>query len=144
MWTNEYAARQRDLECRYQTALTNAEWEQIQPLLPRPAKCGRKLKVGLREMLNATPYMARSGGGCRMLPVRSGPWKAIYWWFRRLTRRVLFRTIHDIVLMLDGEQAGREASLTAGVVDSQTVKALHARVAAGMTRARCQAASKWL
>ena len=36
---------------------------------------------------------------------------------------MLFRTIYDIALMLDRERAGREASPSAGVVDSQTVKA---------------------
>jgi putative transposase len=38
-------------------------------------------------------------------------------------RRLLFRTIHDLALMLDRERAGREASPSGGVLDSQTVKA---------------------
>jgi transposase len=36
---------------------------------------------------------------------------------------MLFRTIHDIALMMDRERAGREASPSGGVLDSQTVKA---------------------
>jgi transposase len=43
-----------------------------------------------------------------MLPVHFGPWQTIYWWFRRFVRRLLFRTIHDVALMLDREAAGRE------------------------------------
>jgi transposase len=77
----------------------------------------------MREVLNAIRYMARSGGGWRMLPIHFGPWQTIYWWFRRFVRHLLFRTIHDITLMLDRERAGREASPTGGVLDSQTVKA---------------------
>ncbi len=50
-----------------------------------------------------------------------------YWWFRRFVRLLLFRTIHDIALMIDRERAGREASPTAGVIDSQSVKAPSAR-----------------
>lgn len=46
-----------------------------------------------------------------------------YWWFRRFVRSLLFRTIHDVALMIDRERAGREASPTAGVIDSQAVKA---------------------
>ncbi len=38
---------------------------------------------------------------------------------------MLFQTIHNLALMLDREQAGRKAQPTAGVVDSQTVKAPH-------------------
>ena len=36
---------------------------------------------------------------------------------------MLFRTIHNIALMLDCERVGREASPSAGIIDSQTVKA---------------------
>jgi hypothetical protein len=43
-------------------------------------------------------------------------------------RLLLFRTIHDIALMMDRERVGREASPSAAVIDSQTVKApAHAR-----------------
>ncbi len=39
----------------------------------------------------------------------------------------LFQTIHDVALMLDRERAGREASPSAGILDSQSVKAPAAR-----------------
>jgi transposase len=87
------------------------------------ANRGRKPAVDLREVLNAIRYMARSAGGWRMLPVHFGPWQTVYWWFRRFVRRLLFRTIHNVALMLDREAAGREASPTGGVLDSQTAKA---------------------
>ena len=112
---------------RYPTDLTDEEWERIQPLLPKPPQRGRKPTVDLREILNAIRYMARSGGGWRMLPTNFGPWQTVYWWFRRLVRLLLFRTIHDIALMIDRERAGREASPSAAVIDSQTVKAPAAR-----------------
>jgi len=108
---------------RYPTDLTDEEWARIEPLLPKPAKTGRQWKVDLREVLNAIRYMARSGGGWRMLPRDFPPWQTVYWWFRRFVRLLLFRTIHDIALMMDRERQGREASPTAGVIDSQTVKA---------------------
>ena len=47
----------------------------------------------------------------------------VYWWFRRFVRRLLFNTIHDFALMVDRERAGREASPSAAVIDSQSVKA---------------------
>ena len=110
---------------RYPTDLTDEEWVRIEPLMPKPPKRGGKISVDLREMLNAIRYMARSGGGWRMRPTNFGPWQTVYWWFRRFVRRMLFQTIHDVSLMLDREWAGREASPTAGVLDSQTVKAPH-------------------
>ena len=108
---------------RYPSDLTDEEWERIRPLLPRPAKKGRKPAVDLREVLNAIRYMARSGGGWRMLPRDFPPWQTVYWWFRRFVRLLLFRTIHDVALMIDRERAGRAAQPTAGVIDSQSVKA---------------------
>jgi len=67
--------------------------------------------------------MVRSGCEWRMLPVHFPPWQTVYWWFRRFVRLLLFRTIHDLAMMVDRERAGREASPSAGVLDSQSVKA---------------------
>lgn len=53
---------------RYPSDLTDAEWERIAPLLPKVARRGHKPRVDRREILNAIRYMARSGGGWRMLP----------------------------------------------------------------------------
>ena len=108
---------------RYPTDLTDEEWARNEPLLPRPARRGRKPSVDLREVLNAIRYMTRSGGGWRMLPKDFPPWQTVYWWFRRFVRLMLFRTIHDVALMMDRERSGREASPEGGVLDSQTVKA---------------------
>jgi putative transposase len=108
---------------RYPSDLTDEEWAAIAPLLPAPARTGRKRTTDLREVLNAIRYMVRSGCEWRMLPVHFPPWQTVYWWFRRFVRLLLFRTIHDIAVMIDRERAGREASPSAGVVDSQTVKA---------------------
>ena len=112
---------------RYPSDLTDEEWERVAPLLPGRSRKGRKPAVDLREVLNAIRYMARSGGGWRMLPRDFPPWQTVYWWFRRFVRQLLFRTIHDVALMIDRERSGRAESPTAGVIDSQTVKAPAAR-----------------
>ena len=137
MWTKEHRARGAAFERRrHPTDLTNAEWERFRPVRPGPGGRGRPPEGDLREVLNAIRYMAPSGGGWRMLPVHFGPWETVYWWFRRFMRRLLFRTIHDLALMLDREQAGREASPSAGVLDSQTVKAPHAPGGGGYDAAK--------
>ena len=95
-------------------------------------KRGRKREVDLREVLNAIRYLTRSGGGWRMLPKDFPPWQTVYWWFRRFVRLMLFRTIHDIALMMDRERAGREASPSAGVNRQPNVHIACAGSAAGL------------
>lgn len=108
---------------RYPTDLTDEEWSQIMPLLPKPGKTGRKRRTDLRETLNAIRYLARTGCGWRMLPINFPAWRTVYGWFRRFVRLLLFRTIHDIAVMIDRERVGCEASPSGGILDSQTVKA---------------------
>ncbi len=121
---------------RYPSGLTDEEWARIAPLLTKPAQRGRKPSVDLREVPNAIRYMTRTGGGWRMLPKDFPPWQTVYWWFRRFVRLMLFRTIHDIALMVDRERAGRKAGPSAGVIDSQTVKAQAAKAKRGYDAAK--------
>jgi len=99
----------------------------IQPFLPVLATSGRPVETDLREVLNAIRYLARTGGGLRMLPKDFPPWPTLYWWFRRFVRRFMFQTIHDVALMLNRERVGRKASPTGGVIDSQSFKAPEAK-----------------
>ncbi|KAA0675754.1 IS5 family transposase [Azospirillum brasilense] len=126
MWTEATRSRMARIEKktkRYSTDLTDEEWSVMEPLMPQKADTGRPRCVDLREVLNALRYLARTGCGWRLLPKDFPPWQTVYWWFRHLLRRLLFQTIHDVTLMIDRERAGREASPSAGVVDSQSVKA---------------------
>lgn len=116
----------------------------MQPFLPKPSPRGRPWEVDLREVLDAIRYLARTGCGWRMLPVHFGPWRTVCGWFRRLVRRLLFQTVHDLALMVDRCRAGRDAMPSAAVLDSQTVKAPHAPGGGGMTRPRGpRGASRW-
>lgn len=126
MWTDKQRSQMAKIEkktLRYPTDLTDEEWSLIEPLMPGNSPTGRKRTVDFREIINALRYLVRSGCGWRLLPKSFPPWQTVYWWFRQFLRRLLFQTIHDVALMLDRERTGREASPTAGVVDSQTVKA---------------------
>ena len=131
MWTEASRGRIAAIERktkRYPSDLTDEEWERIAPLMPAPGRRGRPREVDFREVINAVRYLVRSGCGWRMLPVHFGAWQTVYGWFRELARRFLFQTIHDIEVMLDRERQGREQSPSAGVIDSQSIKAPAAQV----------------
>ncbi len=127
MWTKAARARMAEIEQktkRYPTDVTDEEWAQIAPLLEPPKRArGRRPKTDPREVLNAVRYLARAGCGWRMLPKDFPPRQTVYWHFRRFVRRFLFRTIHDVALMLDRERTDREASPSVAIIDSQSVKA---------------------
>src|SRR4030088_3370973 len=77
MWTAANRARMAAIEKktrRYPTDLTDEEWSQVEGLLPKPRKTGRRRGVDLREVLNGIRYLARTGCGWRMLPVNFPPW----------------------------------------------------------------------
>ena len=125
MWTQQSRGRMAQVAKktkRYPSDLTDEEWERIAPLMPKPGRRGRPREVDFREVINAVRYLVRSGGGCfRSISVPGRPW------FRELARRFLFQTFHDVALMVDREGAGREASPSAAVIDSQSIKAPQAK-----------------
>jgi transposase len=126
MWTEPQRAKQVRQERkvkRYPSDLSDQEWQAIEPLLPSPARTGRRRITDLREVLNAIRYLVRSGCEWRMLPVHFPPWQTVYWWFRRFVRRLLFKVIHDVALMLDRQNQNRQECPSAAVIDSQTIKA---------------------
>ena len=112
---------------RYPSDMTEEEWARITSLIPEPGRMGRPREIEFREVINALRYLVHSGCGRRMLPVHFGHWRTVYGWFRELVRRFLFQTIHDVELMLDRERTGCEARPSTGVIDSQSVKAPHAK-----------------
>ncbi len=80
MWTPATRGRMAEIEKktrRYPSDLTDEEWERIEPFLPGKTKTGRPVSVDLREVLTAIRYMARSGGGWRMLPKDVPPWRTV-------------------------------------------------------------------
>lgn len=68
---------------RYPTDLTDEEWLFTEPFLPAVAKRGRKPTTDLREVHDALRYLARTGGGWRMLPNGFPRWQTFFGGFER-------------------------------------------------------------
>ncbi len=107
---------------RYASDLTDAEWALIEPLMPVPNRIGRPRKTDLREVVNALLYMASSGGAWRLLPKDFPPFSTVQKYFWRWRDEGLLRAINNELVMAAREREGREASPSAGVIDSQSVK----------------------
>ena len=76
----------------------------------------------MREVFNAIQYMAGSGCQWRMLPSDFPPVSTVQGYFYYWTYTGLLETINCLLVLNTRELEGREASPTAGVIDSQSVK----------------------
>ena len=76
----------------------------------------------MREIVNAVFYVLRGGIAWRLLPRCFPPWRTVYGWFIRLRDDGAWETIKHHLVMLDRERTGREASQSAAIIDSQSVK----------------------
>ena len=80
----------------------------------------------MREIVNAIFYVLRSGCPWHMVPDCFPPASTVYPWFMRLRDEGIFKTMNHHLMMRDRERVGREASPSAAVIDSQSVKTTEA------------------
>lgn len=107
---------------RYETDLTDAEWAAICPVMPTPASCGRPPIWTPREILNATFYVLRGGIARRLIPKDLPPRSTVYGYFSRWRDVGLSGRLNQHLVQADRQRVGREASPSAAVRDSQSVK----------------------
>ncbi|MFJ1562538.1 IS5 family transposase [Streptomyces mirabilis] len=74
-------------------------------------------------MLDAIRYLVDNGIKWRALPGDFPPWDLVYAFFRRWRDHALVREFHDRLRATVREKLGRDAEPSAGVIDSQSVKA---------------------
>jgi transposase len=122
MWTPATRRQHSRDELRYETDLTDSEWALLEPLMPEPSPRGRPREWPLREILNAIFYVLRGGVAWRLLPNDLPPRTTVYRWFAQWRDTGLFETLNHLLVMADRERVGREASPSAAVIDSQSVK----------------------
>jgi len=63
MWTPATRHRHNRENLRYETDLTDREWNLIAPMMPPAAGTGRPRRWPLREIMNAIFYVMRGGIG---------------------------------------------------------------------------------
>lgn len=121
-WTEITRPKYQRDGLRYASDTADAEWAVIEPHLPPPAHRGRTRTTKLRDVVNAIFYIAQSGCQWRLLPKDFPPYTTVQRYFYAWRDSGLWKTINHVLLMDVREAAGREASPTAGVIDSQSVK----------------------
>ena len=133
MWTIAARAHYGAVCGNYPSSMSDEEWALIAPHLPVPKadasgglQRGKDMFHPMRLIVDAIFYVLRNGITWRALPHDFPPWQTVYYWFRRFAREALFERINAVLVARDRAEAGRDAQPTAGIIDSQTVKATEA------------------
>jgi transposase len=140
MWTTENRGRYDRDELRYPSDLTDEEWAQVEPLIPPAKRGGRRREVDVREVLNGIMYVLSTGCQWRYIPRDLPPRSTLHDYLQRWDYDGTLGKIHYALYQKCREQVGREASPTACIIDSQSVKSAEkggpASIPKGMMRGR--------
>jgi len=102
--------------------MTDAEWSLIEPLIPPEKRPGRHREVTIREVVNGIFYLLSTGCRWRALPKDFPPRSTVNEYFKLWEWDAMLERIQFTLFVQVRELAGKEASPTAAIIDSQSVK----------------------
>lgn len=105
----------------FETDLTDAQWEFLQPMLPKPKKLGRP-PADCRRVLNAILYVLKGGIPWRLLPKNFPLWQTVYHVFRAWSQDCTWAALNDALRVCVRTDEGRNPQPSAAILDSQSVK----------------------
>jgi transposase len=124
MWTAEQRQVHERHGLRYPSDLTDAEWALVEPFIPPGRRGGRQRTVDVREVLNGILYVLATGCQWRALPKDLPPKSRVHDYLTLWAWDGTLRRLHHALFVQARERMGKEASPTAAIVDSQSVKSV--------------------
>ena len=122
MWTPETRRRHDRQGLRYTHDLTDEEWTLVAPLIPPAKRGGNKRTVEVREIVNGLMYILGTGCQWRDIPKDLPPRSTLHDYLDRWDYDGTLQRIHHALYGQCRKLAARDASPTACVIDSQSVK----------------------
>jgi transposase len=105
----------------YPSDLTDAEWTELEPLLPAAKGGGRPRTTELRAVCDAIFYLVHTGCPWRSLPAEYPPWPTVYAYFRQWRETGVWVHVNATIREQTRTAAGREPTPSAAILDSQSV-----------------------
>ena len=107
---------------RYTSDLTDAEWAIIERLIP-PAKAGgRPRTTNMRDVVDAIFYVLKTGCQWANLPGDFPPYSTVFDYYNQWRKDKVWQSMNDALREEVRQAEGREATPSAAILDSQTVK----------------------
>jgi transposase len=122
MWTVANRGQYERPGLRYPSDLTDTEWALVAPLIPPAKRGGRQRTVNIREVVNAMLYVLSTGCQWRAIPSDLPPKSTVHDYLDLWSWDGTLERIHHALYVQAREQAGRQASPSAAIIDSQSVK----------------------
>ncbi len=122
MWANENRARYDHSKLRYPSDVTDAEWAFVEPLISPARRGGGKRTIEMRAVRERLDVCALDRLPVARDPERFAAQEHGLGYFDLWTYDGTLDRIHHALYVKCREAAGREASLTATIIDSQSVK----------------------
>ena len=122
MWTTANWQRYNRDKLRYPSDTTDDEWSWVSPLIPPAKRGGGKRTVDLRAVMNGIMYVLSTGCQWRYIPTDLPPRSTVNGYLQRLPSDGTLEKLHYALYQECRGQVDRDASLTACVIDSQSVK----------------------
>jgi transposase len=122
MWNAENRPRYDPSKLRYPSDLTDEEWGLIEPLIPAAKPGGNKRSVDMHEVMNGAMYILSTGCQWRAIPKDLPPRSTVHRYLVRWEEDGTLDEIHHTLYLKCREQAECEASPTAAIIDSQSIK----------------------
>ena len=136
MWTAENRRRYDRSRLRYPSDLTDGEWALVAPLIPPAKRGGNRRHVDVRAVMNGLMYILSTGCQWRAIPTDLPPRSTLHSYFDLWSWDGTLERIHHALYVACRDQEDREASPTAAIIDTQTVKTTEKGGRAATTRAR--------
>ena len=122
MWTKENRIRYNRDKLRYPSDLIDAEWSLLELLIPPAKRGGNKRRVNLREIVNGIMYVLSTGCQWRAIPKDLPPKSTVFAYLDLWIYDGTLDRMHHALYEACREQARRDPSPTACIIDSQSVK----------------------
>ena len=107
---------------RYSSDLSDEEWAILEPLIPPAKPGGRPRTADMREVLNGIFYVLKTGCQWENLPKDLPPSSTVFYYFNRWRKEHVWQQLNASLREQVRLEAGREATPSAGSIDSQSVK----------------------